>query len=126
MPEAVVLVLLLLFAFAYALSALSVRLVSTVPAHWWAPVRVGAVVVAALFLAIVLRFYQFAPAFLVFAWCKGGLPCGEVGNSVFNSLLGAGSGIVVLMLLPLVTLPALLIGHWMHQRRSTLRTPSAV
>jgi hypothetical protein len=124
-PEAALLVLLLLCAFAYALFALCARVVSRLPAKWPAPVRVSAVVAVALALAFVLRFYQFAPALLVLAWCKVGLPCGEVGNVAFNSLLGAGAGVVVLLLLPVVTVPILLAGYWLHQRGLVQGVPNA-
>jgi hypothetical protein len=124
-PAAAVLVLLLLCAFAYALFALCVRVVSSIPASWAAPARASVVVAVALLLAVVLRFYQFGPALLVFAWCKVGLACGEVGNVAFNSLLGAGAGLVVLMLLPVVTVPVLLGGYWLHRCRAVRAVPSA-
>ncbi len=71
---------------------------------------------AALVLAFLLRFYQFVPAFLVLGWCQVGLACGEVGNTMFNSLLSGGEGIVVLLLLPAITLPVLLVSYWLQTR----------
>ena len=116
-PVASLLVLFFLLAFAFLFVYFSCWLISFLPRHWPAVVRWLAIVVAAVLLALSLGFYQFIPAGLVFGWCNAGLPCGEIGNRVFNSLLSAGRGILILLSLPLVTAPVLLAEHYLQGRR---------
>jgi hypothetical protein len=115
-PMAAALVLLLLFAFALAFFAFYGWLISLLPSNWPAAVRWPTVFIAAVLLALPLRFFQFIPAFLVFGWCKASLPCGEVGNLAFNSLLSSGRGVLILLSLPLITIPVLLVGHYLQGR----------
>jgi hypothetical protein len=115
-PVATLLTITLLFAFGYALFALFLHAVALLPSTWPGPLSWSAVVAAALLLALLLRFYQFMPAFLVLGWCEAGLPCGEAGNQAFNSLLSAGRGLLIGALLPAVTVPVMLYGYWLQRR----------
>ena len=124
-PVAALLTLALLFFFAYPLFALSLRAVSRASGNSPALLRWSVVVSAALVLAFLLRFYQFVPAFLVIGWCQVGLACGEVGNTTLNSLLSAGKGVVVLLLLPVITVPVLLVNYWLQVRPASGEVRSA-
>lgn len=123
-PLAAVLILLFLFCLAYPLFALFGR-ATALPIRWSAIPRWGSVLLAGLVLALILRFYQFVPAFLVLAWCRAGLVCGEVGNRTFNSLLSAGDGELILVLLPFLTVSVLFVSHWLYSRQSRVATLSA-
>lgn len=124
-PIAAFLTLALLFFFAYPFFALSLRAISRTTGNWPSLLSWCMVLLAALVLAVLLRFYQFLPAFLVLGWCKVGLACGEAGNTVFNSLLSAGKGVAVLLLLPVITFPVLLVSYWLHSRRMSSEVRSA-
>jgi hypothetical protein len=122
-PLAALITLSLLFVFGYAFFALFLRSMVRLPASWPTPLSWSVVVLAALVLALLLRFYQFLPALLVLGWCQAGLACGDVGNQAYNSLLSAGRGVVILMLLPAVTLPVLLVAFWLQRRGSKAAAP---
>jgi thiamine transporter ThiT len=124
-PGAALLTLALLFSFAYPFFALSLSAIFRTAGNRSALLRWSMVLLAALVLAVLLRFYQFLPAFLLFGWCKVGLACGEAGNTVFNSLLSAGKGVVVLLLLPLITFTVLLVSYWLHLRHTSSEVRSA-
>ena len=124
-PIAALLTLALLFCFAYPFFALSLRAVSRASGKSFALLRWSMVVFAALVLAFLLRFYQFVPAFLVIGWCQLGLACGEVGNTTLNSLLSAGKGVVVFLLLPVITVPVLLVSYWLQVRPVSSEARSA-
>jgi hypothetical protein len=123
-PVAALLTLLTLFGFAVPLFGLFSWVMSGIPFHWPAALRWALVVVSALLLAVLLRFYHLVPAFLLLGWCQIGLVCGEVGNRTFNSVLSAGRGLLILLLLPAITLPILFASHWLYRRRGG-RTPHA-
>lgn len=80
-------------------------------------VRIALLLCLAAVLCAALAWFQFAPAMLVQGWCKATPLCSEHLNQVFNHLLSAGQGVLVLLALPLIAIPTVVVAHGLRTKR---------
>lgn len=101
----------LLGIFAFLIIATVALTAQRLPREWPLLMRVPLLVGLSAVLTVALALFQFAPAMLVRGWCQTTPLCADHLSSVFNYLLSAGRGILVLLLLPLITIPTVVVAH---------------
>jgi hypothetical protein len=107
---------------AFLLITLAASAAQLLPRTWPLLLRIPVLLGLAAVLCVALAWFQFAPAMLVQGWCKTTPFCSDHLKQVFNHLLSAGQGFLVLLSLPLIAVPTVFLAHVLRTKhRAPLR-----